>query len=230
MGILAIGDLHLSTSSNKPMDVFGADWENHPEKIRDGWNRVVENGDLVIVAGDISWAMHLDDAVYDLQWLAALNGTKLIIRGNHDFWWSSISKVRAALPPSIYALQNDSFTWQDTVICGTRGWICPGDEGFTDNGDEKIYLREVQRLRLSLDHAIKSGCRRVIAALHYPPFNRRNQQSAFTELLEEYKVDICLFGHIHDEGRDYIFQGLRNGVHYYFVAADGIGFSPVRLF
>jgi hypothetical protein len=230
MGILAIGDLHLSTSSNKPMDVFGGEWENHIEKIREGWNRVVDDGDLVIVAGDISWAMHLDEALSDLNLLDALKGTKLLLRGNHDYWWSSISKVRAVLPPSILALQNDSFTWQETVICGTRGWICPGEEGFTDNGDEKVYLREVQRLQLSLDHAVKSGCKRIIAAMHYPPYNRNNQESDFTKLLEEYNVEICVFGHIHDQGRDYIFQGLKNGVQYCFVAADGINFTPVRLF
>jgi len=230
MGILAIGDLHLSTSNNKPMDVFGGEWENHIEKIREGWNRVVDDGDLVIVAGDISWAMHLDEALSDLNLLDALKGTKLLLRGNHDYWWSSISKVRAVLPPSILALQNDSFTWQETVICGTRGWICPGEEGFTDNGDEKVYLREVQRLQLSLDHAVKSGCKRIIAAMHYPPYNRNNQESDFTKLLEEYNVEICVFGHIHDQGRDYIFQGLKNGVQYCFVAADGINFTPVRLF
>jgi len=212
------------------MDVFGGEWENHIEKIREGWNRVVDDGDLVIVAGDISWAMHLDEALSDLNLLDALKGTKLLLRGNHDYWWSSISKVRAVLPPSILALQNDSFTWQETVICGTRGWICPGEEGFTDNGDEKVYLREVQRLQLSLDHAVKSGCKRIIAAMHYPPYNRNNQESDFTKLLEEYNVEICVFGHIHDQGRDYIFQGLKNGVQYCFVAADGINFTPVRLF
>ena len=230
MGILAIGDLHLSTSSAKPMDVFGKQWVNHTEKIKNGWQRVVQGDDLVIVAGDISWAMKLDEALFDLQWLAALKGTKLLIKGNHDYWWSSVSKLRALAPPSVYALQNDSFTWAGKVICGTRGWICPGEEGFQDESDEKIYRRETQRLRLSLEHGLKRGAGQIICALHYPPFNRQNQESAFTALLEEYKVELCVFGHIHDEGRDYIFQGVKNGVRYLFVAADGLDFTPARLF
>ncbi len=229
MAVYALGDLHLSHDQNKPMDIFGPGWENHAEKIKKNWNRLVGDEDLVIVPGDISWAMRLPEAIPDLQWLSGLKGTKLLVRGNHDYWWSSIGKVRAQLPPSVYALQNDYFAWQGWAICGTRGWICPGDEGFDNEQDQKIYLREVQRLRLSLDGAFKDSFQDFIAALHFPPFNRRGQSSAFTELLEEYRVRICVFGHIHDEGRDFIFQGLKNGVEYRFVAADGNDFSPVRL-
>ncbi|MBW6463084.1 MAG: metallophosphoesterase [Firmicutes bacterium] len=229
MSIYAIGDLHLSHKQDKPMDVFGEGWDNHIEKIKNNWNQFVKDDDLVIVVGDISWAMQLPEALPDLMWLSDLKGTKLLIRGNHDYWWSSISKLRAVLPPTLNALQNDHFTWEEYYICGTRGWICPGEEGFDNEGDERIYLREVHRLGLSLESAASSGAGKIIAALHFPPFNRKNQPSGFTELLEQYNVEICVFGHIHDHGRDYIFQGARNGVRYRFAAADGIGFNPLRL-
>lgn len=229
MAIFAIGDLHLSHQQDKPMDVFGEGWENHTDKIRDNWNRVVGEDDLVIVAGDISWAMQLPEAMPDLEWLAALKGSKLLLRGNHDYWWSSISRLRAMLPGSLYALQNDHFSWDGRAICGTRGWLCPGEEGFDNEHDRKIYLREVQRLQLSLESANRELSPERIAAFHFPPFNRKGQPNAFTELLEEYRVDICVFGHIHDSGRDNIFQGERNGVFYRFVAADGIDFTPLAL-
>ena len=229
MAIYAIGDLHLSQRQDKPMDIFGPDWENHAIKIKENWNRTVGEEDLVIVAGDISWAMYLADALPDLHWLAELKGTKLLIRGNHDYWWNSIGKVRSQLPSSLYALQNDHFSWDNRAVCGTRGWICPGEEGFDNEQDQKLYLREAQRLKLSLESASRITFPEIIVALHFPPYNRKGQPSAFTKLLEEYKVKICVFGHIHDSGRDYICQGKRNGVDYRFVAADGIGFTPLKL-
>lgn len=229
MAIFAIGDLHLSHEQNKPMDIFGEDWTNHADKIRDNWNRVVSEEDLVIVAGDISWAMHLSDALPDLIWLGKLNGTKLLIKGNHDYWWSSIGKVRSRLPESVKALQNDHFAWGEQVVCGARGWICPGEEGFDNDHDQKIYMREAWRLQLSLESAGREDAPEIIAALHFPPFNRNGQPSAFTGLLEQYRVRLCVFGHIHDSGRDSIFQGERNGVEYRFVAADGIDFTPLKL-
>ncbi len=229
MAIFAIGDLHLSQEQDKPMDIFGSEWESHAIKIKENWDRVVGEDDLVIIAGDISWAMHLADAIPDLQWLAELKGTKLLIKGNHDYWWNSIGKVRSQLPPSLYALQNDHFPWDSRVVCGTRGWICPGEEGFDNEHDQKLYLREVQRLQLSLESSSRDSFSDIIVALHFPPYNRNGQPSAFTRLLERYKVKICVFGHIHDSGRDYIFQGNRNGVEYRFVAADGIDFTPLLL-
>ncbi len=229
MAIYAIGDIHLSIGQDKPMDIFGPEWEFHIEKIKTNWEETVGKDDLVIIAGDISWAMHLSEASADLLWLAELPGTKLLVKGNHDFWWNSIGKVRTALPRGIYALQNDHFIWEDYVICGTRGWICPGEEGFDSEEDQKLYLREAQRLELSLKSAAGIARANIITALHFPPFNRKNKPNIFTELLEKYAVKICVFGHIHDSGRDYIFQGIRNGVEYRFVAADGIDFTPLRI-
>ncbi len=229
MAIYALGDLHLSYGQYKPMDIFGPEWEDHSEKIKKNWDLLVAEKDLVIIPGDISWAMYLEKALPDLAWLAALKGTKLLIRGNHDYWWSSIGKVRSMLPPSLHALQNDHFTWEDWTICGTRGWLCPGEEGFDNEEDQKIYLREVHRLQLSLESARRQSLTDIIVALHFPPFNRQGQPSAFTEILELYQVSICVFGHIHDGGRELIFQGERNNVQYRFVAADGVNFSPLLL-
>ncbi len=229
MAIYAIGDLHLSYGQAKPMDIFGSEWENHADRIKTNWNRVVGEDDLVIVAGDISWAMHLSEAAPDLKWLADLKGTKVLIKGNHDYWWNSIAKVRARLPASIYALQNDHLLWAGQAICGTRGWICPGEDGFDNEHDQKIYLREAQRLKLSLESAVSESRFEIIAALHFPPYNRKGQPSAFTEILEQYSVKLCVFGHIHDSGRDSIFQGEKNGVTYRFIAADGINFTPLKL-
>ena len=229
MAIWALADLHLSHDQPKPMDIFGEAWENHVEKIAANWRRVVGENDLVIVPGDISWAMELSGARPDLDWIAALPGQKLLVRGNHDYWWSSISKVRAALPPRLAALQNDHYVFGDWAICGTRGWLCPGEEGFDEAHDEKIYRREIGRLQLSLDSARRAGRSRIIVALHYPPFNRQNSPSGFTRLLEDYAVSYCVFGHIHDGGRERIFQGERGGVTYRFVACDGVDFTPVRV-
>jgi uncharacterized protein len=229
MAIYAIGDLHLSHSQEKPMHIFGPEWNDHAARIESNWNAMVGPDDFVIVIGDISWAMHLKDALPDLEWLSGLTGTKLLIRGNHDYWWSSIGKVRSELPPGLLALQNDHYTWDDWAICGTRGWICPGEDGFDNEHDQKIYLREAHRLQLSLESARKSSSSPIIAALHFPPYNRQAEPSAFTNLLEQYAVEICVFGHIHDPGRDFIHQGVLNGVDYRFAAADGINFTPLKL-
>ena len=227
MAIFALGDLHLSQSGEKPMDIFGPEWKDHPGKIKKNWERLVSEDDLVIVPGDISWAMRPEEAVVDLNWLATLPGQKLLVRGNHDYWWGAIGKVRRMLPPGIYALQNDSFSWGDWTICGTRGWIYPGDEGFDPEYDQRIYQREIHRLRLSLESSRSQAGTDLICALHFPPFNKFNGSSGFSDLMEEWGVKICLYGHVHSLGREKVFQGRQRGIEYYYVAADGVDFSPV---
>ncbi|MEW5784104.1 MAG: metallophosphoesterase [Bacillota bacterium] len=229
MSVYAIGDLHLSHDRPKPMAVFGPEWDSHPEKIRANWNRVVGDEDLVIVNGDISWAMQLVEAAADLAWLASLKGSKLLIRGNHDYWWSAIGKVRSALPAGMYAIQNDHFAWGCWAVCGTRGWLCPGEDGFDQADDEKIFLRELQRLDLSLRSAVREGFQSIIAALHFPPYTRQGLSSELTVLLEKAGVKHCVFGHIHDAGRETVFQGEKGGVVYHFTAADGVDFTPVLI-
>ena len=226
MAIWAIADLHLSHDRSKPMDIFGPSWENHTRKIAANWRRVVGDEDLVIVAGDISWAMQLSGAVADLNWIAALPGRKLLLRGNHDYLVLHQQGAGGAAARFCRPAKR-SFHFQGWAICGTRGWLCPGEEGFDSEHDEKIYRREVGRLQLSLESALGAGQSRIIAALHYPPFNRQGGPSGFTELLERCGVRYCVYGHIHDEGRDRLFQGERGGVTYRFIASDGVDFTPV---
>ena len=204
MRLFAIADPHLSRASPKPMDVFGGTWEGHPEAFFEGWRETVADGDLVLVPGDVSWAMRLDDALVDLKDIAALPGRKVLLRGNHDYWWPSISKLRRALPEGMYAVQNDALSLDGVVVAGTRGWVCPGSRGFTVE-DERVYRREVERLALSLRAA------------------RALEGRGFTDLIEEYAPDALVFGHVH--GEEPVLRSLgATAVH--FVAADHLGFRP----
>ena len=229
MALWALADLHLSHSVFKPMDIFGPAWDNHVGKIAANWKRVVKSEDLVLIPGDISWALKLREAVPDLHWLAQLPGRKLLLRGNHDYWWSSISRVRQALPPDVYALQNDHFSWGEWAICGSRGWLCPGHEGFNALKDEKIYQREIQRLTLSLDSAQRAGYGQIIVALHYPPTNGRHEESGFTTLFTKYPVKTCVYGHLHGPAHAAALEGEWRGIMYHLVSADAVDFTPVLI-
>lgn len=221
MKIFAISDLHISTNTNKPMDVFGGNWVGYLEKIYADWESKVTDDDLVLIAGDISWAMNVDDAVKDISTFACLKGKKIIIKGNHDYWWSGIGKVRDALPESVYALQNDSIKIGDVVICGSRGWTVPGAPDFTEQ-DMKLYKREMERLRLSLSSAKKlaENGEKIIAMIHYPPFNVRRESSAYTDIFEEFGVDSVIYGHLH--GKDVRADKflIKNGIKYYLTSCD----------
>lgn len=224
--MLAIADPHLSGANPKPMDVFGPGWAGHPEAFFAGWRRVVRPDDLVLVAGDISWAMRLDEAAVDLRALAALPGTKVLLRGNHDYWWPSLAKLRRALPPGLHVVQNDAVRIGDVVIGGTRGWSCPGAPGFTDE-DRRVYDREVQRLRLSLAAMDAAGPGYRVVMLHFPPTNPRGEPSGFTDLLADARPDAVVFGHLH--GDAVVPLPRLDGVRVEFVAADRVGFEPVVL-
>lgn len=228
MAIYAIGDLHLPGGQDKPMNVFGSQWYDHASQIAARWKQTVKPGDLVLVPGDISWAMQFDQAKADLESIAELPGEKILLRGNHDYWWASIGKIRQWLPPGMHALQNDAFIWHDTVICGTRGWVFPTEQNPLDEQDRKIYARELQRLELSLQQAAK-GKLPIIAMLHYPPLLKDNLSTSFTDLLESYGVMLCCFGHLHDAGIQNAFQGIRNTVEFRLVSCDAIGFTPKLL-
>ena len=182
MNIYAISDLHLSFDTDKPMDIFGASWENYTQTIKENWSQTVNEDDIVLLAGDLSWAMTLQDALKDLDYIAALKGKKIIIKGNHDYWWSSISRLREALPQNVYALQNDSIKIGNYVICGTRGWTCPEGDNLSEQ-DRKIYDREALRLEMSLNNLskIRGEGDIAIALMHFPPFNSRREQSLFTQ-------------------------------------------------
>ncbi len=223
MRLFAIADPHLSRADPKPMTIFGPGWEGHPDAFFRGWRSVVGDDDLVLIPGDLSWAMRLDDALNDLRDIAALPGRKIILRGNHDYWWPSISKLRRALPPGMWAVQNDAIEVDGVVVAGTRGWVCPGSHGF-DEQDEKIFRREVERLTLSLDAARRLDGRYRVVMLHYPPTNSRLERSEFTRLIEGAAPDALVFGHVHGD-QEAVLREL-NGIDVHFVAADALGFVP----
>ena len=224
MRVLAIGDPHLSARDPKPMDVFGAGWRGHPEAFFQGWREVVREDDLVLVAGDVSWAMRLEDARPDLEAIAALPGTKVLLRGNHDYWWPSLTKLRAALPERMYAIQNDALRFGDVVVAGTRGWVVPGSIG-TDPQDQRIFEREVQRLRLSLAAAERLGGSYLVVMLHFPPTNPRGDPSPMLALIEEARPQALVFAHVHGDAAVHVPE--LPGTLVRFVAADAVRFRPV---
>ncbi len=227
MRLYAIADLHLSLTSEKPMDVFGEAWREHMEKLEKNWRETVGQDDLVLIPGDISWAMQLSAALPDLSFIGALPGKKILLKGNHDYWWSAIGRVRAALPESMRALQNDAFLENGVGICGSRGWLCPGSSNYGEN-DEKIYRRELERLALSI-RSLPAGAKEKIAMMHYPPFSEKSRSSGFTELLEQAGVRTVVYGHLHGDANRNAFEGEKNGITYHCVAADKLDFMPKRI-
>lgn len=232
ISIFAIGDLHLSGAKDKPMDIFGAHWKNHWERIRMDWEgQVISDQDIILIPGDISWAMKLTDAEIDIDSIGSLPGRKIMIKGNHDYWWSSISKVRSALPPSMYALQNDSLNLSGFTFCGTRGWNNPGAKDFTQQ-DARVYNRELQRLKLSLDSAVKDNGAEgsnLIALLHYPPFDDKGQATEMVQILSQYKPAHVVYGHLHDEGTKYGFEGMYEDTEYHLVSCDYLNFRLKKI-
>ncbi len=223
--VLAIADLHLSSDDPKPMDVFGPAWADHPEAVFDGWRRTVRDDDVVLVPGDVSWALKLAGALPDLRDLDALPGRKVLLRGNHDYWWPSLAKLRRALPPSLQALQHDAIRIGGLVVAGTRGWICPGTPEFSE-ADARIHRREVERLGLSLAAAerIRRPGDRTVVMMHFPPTNPRLDPSGFTERIERFAPDAFVYGHVHGgtPPPGYPFARTRTT----FVAADALQFEP----
>ncbi|OPL19392.1 MAG: hypothetical protein AVO35_10930 [Candidatus Aegiribacteria sp. MLS_C] len=232
MLLFAIGDLHLSLSSDKPMDVFGDHWKDHHIVLERNWREVVGTSDTVLVPGDISWAMDMNGAMADLQWLDGLPGRKVIVKGNHDYWWSSISRMREILPESIVPLQNDALDAGPAVVTGTRGWLTPVSEGYSGDDDGRVYRRELLRLGMALDAAGKlmDGKKRLVAMMHYPPVVG-GRPTEFSRMLSERGVDLCLYGHIHmapgtwPDGLDCELDG----VEYRLVSADRLDFRPLEL-
>ena len=221
MKIYAISDFHISTNTDKPMDVFGGNWVGYLDKIKADWQKKVSDDDIVLIAGDISWAMNIEDAKPDLDFFRELKGKKVFIKGNHDYWWSGIGKVREIMPENCYALQNDAVRFDGVVICGSRGWTVP-DGSDTDEQDEKIYLRETERFKLSLKAAEKLAEEgdKLIAMIHYPPFNVRREKSAFTEIFEQFKIRAVIYGHLHGKNVRADKLVIKNGIKYYLTSCD----------
>lgn len=235
MSIWAISDPHLSFGSGKPMDIFGNHWANHPELIREHWMASVKDEDTVLVPGDISWGMNFKEALPDLAFLDALPGKKLIGRGNHDYWWNSLSKLTDFCSEnelhSLRFMRSNAFKIENVVIANTRGWILPDDREFTEK-DLKIYRRELIRLRLSLEAAAKlrQENQHFLATFHYPPLGPQGRATEMTEMLSEFGVTACIYGHVHGKSPHYSFNGTLDGIRYKNTACDYLDFKPLLLY
>ncbi len=211
------------------MDIFGSHWKGHPERIAAAWHARVQPEDYVLLAGDTSWAMRLDDALVDLRWIDALPGRKVLIKGNHDYWWDRVGPLRPHLPPSISAVEADAVDIGSAVVCGTRGWVTPETPGYNPATDERIYNRELGRLDRALAAAAKlnSDGRPLIVMIHYPPFINR-QPTEFARRIAAAGAAACIYGHLHRrEDWASATQGVVDGVFYQLTACDYLGFGPV---
>lgn len=241
MSIFGLSDLHLSFNKpvdlfqidpdqdiNKPMDKFG--WDQHYLRIRDCWLQTVTAQDTVLMPGDISWAMKLEEAKYDFHWLAQLPGKKVLSPGNHCYFAQSKKKVREALPNGMAWIDADYTLVEDYVVVGTRGWILPGDPQFQPETDQKIYDRQVGRLKLALEAAHQAYPDRTkIAMLHYPPLTTKVDRSDFFDVMKEYHVKVCIYGHLHGEAADEAVEGNVEGIELRLVACDALQFCPLHL-
>lgn len=230
MKVFAVSDLHLSFSGAKPMDIFGAAWKNYLEEIENEINEKVSDDDLILIGGDLSWGLKLDDALPDLLYISKFKGKKILIKGNHDYWWQSISKVREALPKNVYAIQNDVLRFDNVLVCGTRGWVCPENGNFPPE-DNKIYLREAERLKLSLNsmEKIRKEDDKAICMMHYPPFNVKRQPSKFTEIIAEHNIDAVVYGHLHGKDCRADLKIRLNSTDYYLTSCDLVNNKPVQI-
>jgi len=228
LAVFAISDLHLPGGDVKPMDVFGEHWSGHFEKISSDWRERVSAEDVVLLPGDLSWAMALNDARGDLEAIGALPGRKVILRGNHDYWWSAIGRVRDALPEGMYAVQNDCVQLAGRTICGTRGWTIPNDQ--TAPEDVKVYRREVLRLQMTLtDARRRAGDAPLLCMMHYPPLTEGQRDTEFVELLARYGARDVVYGHLHGASLKGAFRGEYRGMRFHQVSCDGLDFKMYRL-
>ena len=230
MRIFAISDLHLSTVVDKPMDIFDEKWQNYWAKIKSDWMQKVAEEDLVLLAGDFSWAMRMEDVMPDFALFDSIVGNKIIIRGNHDYWWNSISRVRSVLPKGFYAIQNDCLRFGDVIICGTRGWLPPDFSNHTAE-DKKIYLREIERLKLSLQAVkkIRQPQDKVICMLHFPPFNGRREENEIIKILLENDISNVVYGHLH--GKDCRADKFvkKFGINFWLTSCDILNFELLEI-
>lgn len=235
MRVFALSDPHLALSAAyrpgepaqtyKPMDIFGAHWQDYYARIDENWRRTVGPEDTVLMPGDISWAMTLAETGHDFAYLAALPGQIVLVKGNHDYWWQSIGQVRAALPPNCRALQHSSITVAGRAVCGSRGWLTPDHPDYREADDAKIYARELLRLRMALTEGAQSGLPPVVL-LHYPPISQAGAHNQMLKLFAEFSVSLCVYGHIHGLAAKNAPEGCHNGVEFVNASCDRIDFTP----
>ena len=240
MSIYAIGDLHLSLNKEKPMDIFGGNWKNHEQKIKENWKNTVQDNDLVILPGDFSWEMHLKDMYNDFAYLNELPGKKLLLKGNHDYWWTTLAKMREFLQENKFEnidfVYNNSYLFEDKIIAGTRGWALND----TENSD-KMNHREEERLKLSLQSGVDNfGDKEIICIMHYPPIIEENKNDAnnqsknlkvsnYVQIMKDYNVKTCLYGHLHGESHQEAFEGIIDGINFKLVSSDYLDFKLYKV-
>lgn len=222
MKVFAISDLHLSTVVEKPMNVFGDDWNDYFEKITADWQEKVTENDVILLGGDLSWGISIDEAKPDYDLISALNGKKVVVRGNHDYYWDTLSKIQKAFP-DFFFLQNNCIRIGNLLVVGSRGWTVPTDD--TTQEDKKIYDRELIRLELSLTtmQRVRKPDDYVVALLHYPPFDAKYNDTAVTALLEKYEVNAVTYGHLHGKNVRVTPKVVKNDIPYYLTSCDLIG-------
>lgn len=234
MSIYTIGDLHLSFNENKPMSIFGENWQGHENKIKDNWIRNVKDDDLVVLPGDFSWSMYLNDTFKDFQYLKELPGRKLLLKGNHDYWWSTLTSMRNYLKKNnienIDFVYNNAYEFENCIIAGTRGW-----NQTDENEDKKLVKREAIRLELSIQDGIKKYGeeKEIIAFMHYPPITNsnlvQNEMSEFVRIMKKYNIEKCYYGHLHSTAIREAVEGEHFGINFKLVSADGIDFKLIKV-
>ncbi len=234
MSIYVIGDLHLSFSVNKPMDVFGYNWENHAEKIKENWLKKVKENDTVIIPGDFSWATYLEETYKDFEFLNLLPGKKILSKGNHDYWWTTVTSMKKYLKEknffNIDFLYNNAFLIEDKIIVGTRGWIntWKSDENY------KILKRENERLKLSIEKGINEfgNGKEIISFIHYPPFYKENvipEEIDFIKTLEKYDIKKCYYAHLHSDSHKEAIEGKIKNIDFKLVSSDYLNFDLLKI-
>lgn len=228
MSIYAISDLHLSLASPKQMDIFGPHWEDHFKKIRENWLETIQPEDTVLLPGDLSWAMRMEEALPDLKAVCALPGKKILLKGNHEYWWSAPSRVRSVLTNNTHVLQYDSIETQGYAVCGSRGWVLPTDRNFSAE-DRVVFEREKIRLKLSLD-SVRDKNKEIIAMMHYPPIGPKGECTDFSRIFENYPVRQVVFGHIHCDSVRLQYTDITVGkIVYNLVSCDYLDFKLKRI-
>lgn len=230
MALYAIADLHLPLGVDKPMDIFGDQWKNYVERLADNWQSKINEDDTIVLPGDFSWATYIEQSEKDFEFLNKLNGRKILLKGNHDYWWTTMNKMKQFVEKNtfsnIFFLQNNSYMYGNIAICGTRGWIHNAWDGFSDE-DKKLFNREVLRLEMSLKSA--ENYREMFVFTHYPPTSNKGENNNFVDVMKKYSVTKCIYGHLHAASQRYAIEGVYNGIEYILSAGDYIGFDPILL-
>ena len=227
MSLYVIGDLHLSLSSDKSMDIFQG-WENYTERIKENWLKNITPEDTVVLAGDTSWGMTLSESLKDFEFINALPGKKVLIKGNHDYWWTTVRKMEEFFTSngldSFTILHNNCVPYGKYAVCGTRGWVNETKEP----ADAKVLAREAGRLKTSIECAVKQNLIPIVV-LHYPPIFGTNCNYDILQVMYDYDVKYCYYGHIHGQSSKYAINGERDGIRFEFISGDYLQFLPKKI-